>query len=178
MHRIGNIVVRREGEDIANLHPTIAVVTWSATHYSIEALSPAIDLEYLGNRWGKVTVEGRTAKWSHNLRCPEPQANSIARFILVVLELSRGDLLTRKHTAFRSMADMAGRHGYRPSICCAKNTAEKMELADLYDEHMESVGDDRRAHRCCFFDNTPKTLFTLEETSYFIDPKSNERLAE
>ena len=65
---------------------------------------------------------------------------------------SRADHLTTTHTAFADFADLifAGHGHYFPSlqtIGAGKETAERAELADLYDQAQEARGDLRRAFR-------------------------------
>lgn len=68
-------------------------------------------------------------------------------------EATHADQLTRTHTAFSSLADMADAGGnYSPSIyCSSRNTgpdrAELLQLANLYDRHQAARGDARRAYR-------------------------------
>lgn len=65
---------------------------------------------------------------------------------------TRADHLTESHTAFASFADLifAGDGRYFPSLQTAGHgaeTAERAELADLYDQAQEARGDLRRAFR-------------------------------
>ena len=65
---------------------------------------------------------------------------------------SRADHLTTTHTAFADFADFifAGHGHYFPSlqtIGAGKETAERAELADLYDQEQAARGDRRRAFR-------------------------------
>ena len=65
---------------------------------------------------------------------------------------SRADHLTATHTAFVDFADLifAGNGHYFPSLQTigkGKDTAERNELADLYDRAQEARGDRRRAFR-------------------------------
>jgi len=54
--------------------------------------------------------------------------------------------ITRENSAFAGFADLVNtKGGYRPSLCM--DEAVLVELADAYDEHMEWIGDDRRAFR-------------------------------
>ena len=64
------------------------------------------------------------------------------------------DLLTQKHTAFRSFAALIqAQGGYYPSLrtisgCpLGENSAELAELADAYDAAQQIHGDSRRACR-------------------------------
>ena len=65
---------------------------------------------------------------------------------------SRADHLTATHTAFPDFADLifAGHGHYFPSLQTigkGQETAERAELADLYDQAQAARGDRRRAFR-------------------------------
>lgn len=61
-------------------------------------------------------------------------------------DMTRGNQLTTKHTAFTSLLDMMDAKGsYRPSMDVRE--PEIKELADIYDAAQEARGDDRRAFR-------------------------------
>lgn len=57
------------------------------------------------------------------------------------------DALTARITAFDSFADLVhAEGGYRPTLL-AQHGQDQVALADAYDAHQESVGDERRAYR-------------------------------
>lgn len=65
----------------------------------------------------------------------------------LISKYRRLDEITRENSAFASFTDLVNAEGnYRPSLCMTESF-DLVELADGYDEHMERIGDDRRAFR-------------------------------
>lgn len=65
---------------------------------------------------------------------------------------ARVDRLTRKHSAFASIAELVTAPRYRPTLytTAARRVQDRAELkliADYYDGYMLAVGDSRRAYR-------------------------------
>lgn len=70
----------------------------------------------------------------------------------IVARMKREDALTRKHTAFDSLAEMVATEGYVPTISALSASdrlrrRELVELADAYDARQEMMEDPRRAFR-------------------------------
>lgn len=71
------------------------------------------------------------------------------------------DELTARVTAFTSFADLVNTHPtYRPTLL-PQHGQDQVDLANAYDAHMESIGDERRAYRGSTLGGAPRREIVL-----------------